>query len=542
MTGTEALESPVDGTAPPPVALGLGRVRGRFLMNIASNGVYIGVSTLANLWLTPFLIGHLGIAAFGMIPLVTTITSYMSVLTTALSTALGRFLVLDLERRDVGAANSTFNTAFFGLIGIVLGLIPLALGVSLAFPTLFRVPPGWEADAGWLFLLVALAAFVTVIASSFHVSPFLYSQFVKSNTVNLLGLLARLGLIAVLFSLLPGRLWYAGSATLIAALVSLAGFVLLWRKLTPELRIRITAFDRSRLRALTGMGGWVTVNTLGGMLLARTDLLVVNAFFGAALTGGYGSVAQFTILMEHMADAAATVLRPIILVKYAQQDLMGLQRLASQSVKLLGLALALPAGLLCGFSRPLLSIWLGPGYQYLSVLLVILVSHLSLNLSARPLLYAQTAYNRIRWPGIATLLSGGASLALGVLAGMWGGWGAAGVALAVAVAWTAKNTLYMPIYTAHIMKLPWWSFLPAFVPILTATLGAGLAAYGLTIMRMPRDWFTLALEATLVSVVYAAVTWVIVLNRADRQLLRDLLTTRKVPGTRNSVTGGPRRK
>jgi O-antigen/teichoic acid export membrane protein len=496
------------------------------LLNIASNATYIASSALANLWLTPFLIGHLGIAAFGMIPLVTSITSYMSVLTTALDSALSRFLVIDLERGDARAANRTFNTTLFGLIGIILALSPIVLGVSLAFPTLFNVPAGWEVDASWLFVVVALTSFVTVIGSSFAVSPFIHSHFLLSNMVSFVGLLARIGLIVILFSLLPARLWYAGSGGLIAALVSLLGFVFLWRKLTPELHVQITKFDRSRLKSLTGMGGWVIVNTVGGMLLNRVDLVVVNAFFGAAVTGGYGSVVQFSMLMDYLATAVATVLRPIILIKYAQQDLMGLQRIASQSVKLLGLALALPVGLLCGFSRPLLSVWLGPEYQFLSVLLVIIVCHLSLNLSMRPLLYVQTAYNRIRWPGIVTLLCGGVSLGLAVLLGMWGKWEAAGVALAVAVAWTAKNALYVPIYTAHIMGLGWWSFLPTSIPIVTVTLLVGAAAYGLTQMRMPATWLELAGSATIISLLYVAGVWGIGLSPADRQLLGELLRWR----------------
>jgi membrane protein EpsK len=367
-----------------------------------------------------------------------------------------------------------------------------------------------------------LTSFVTVIGSNFAVSPFIHSQFLLSNAVSLVGLLARIGLIAILFSLLPARLWYAGGGALIAAVISLLGFVLLWRKLTPELRIQITAFERSQLQSLMGMGGWVIVNTLGAMLLGRVDLIVVNAFFGAALTGGYGSVAQFSLLMEYLATAAGTAVRPVMLIKYAQQDWAGLQRLSSQSIKLLGLALALPVGLLCGFSRPLLSVWLGPDYQYLSILLIIIIAHQSLNLSVRPLLYLQTAYNRIRWPGIATLLSGGASLGLGVLLAMWGKWGAAGVALAVAVAWTAKNALYVPIYTAHVMKVRWWTFLPSLVPSVIGTLFVGMASYGSTLVQMPTSWLTLAGYAAAVSLVYAVVVWAIGLNRADRQLLKDL--------------------
>jgi len=509
-----------------PRTLGIERARKKFLLNAASNAGFIAVQVVANLWLTPFLIGYLGIAAFGMIPLVNSITAYMSILTTALDTALSRFLVIDLERGDARLANKTFNTALFGLIGIILALSPVVVALSLAFPTLFNVPRGWEVDASWLFALVALTSFVTVVGSNFAVSPFIHSQFLLSNTVSLVGLLARIGLIVILFSLLPARLWYAGGGALIAAVISLLGFALLWHKLTPELRIQITAFERSRLQSLMGMGGWVIVNTLGAMLLSRVDLIVVNAFFGAALTGGYGSVAQFSLLMEYLATAAGTAVRPVILIKYAQQDFAGLQRLSLQSIKLLGLALALPVGLLCGFSRPLLSVWLGPDYEFLAILLIIIIAHQSLNLSVRPLLYVQTAYNRVRWPGIATLLCGGASLGLAVLLATWGKWGVAGVALAVAVAWTAKNAMYVPIYTAHIMKVRWWTFLPSLGPSVIGTLAVGFAAYGLALVQVPNSWLNLAGSAAIISLLYAAGVWEIGLSRADRQLLRDLLPWR----------------
>jgi membrane protein EpsK len=142
---------------------------------------------------------------------------------------------------------------------------------------------------------------------------------------------------SILFSIFRARLSYVGWGILIGALISLLGFVLLWRKFTPELHVQITAFDRSRLRPMMGMGGWITVNMVGAMLLARVDLIVVNVFFGAAMTGGYAAVAQFSPLMESLVNAAASVFRPVVLLKYAQADFAALQRLSSQAIKLLGL-------------------------------------------------------------------------------------------------------------------------------------------------------------------------------------------------------------
>jgi membrane protein EpsK len=509
------------------LSLGVAHARKSFLANSLSNVAFIGAQAAAFLWLTSFLIGRLGIAAYGMVALVTSLTAYMAILTTALDNALSRFLVLDLERGDSRAANKTFNTALFGLVGIILALSPIALALSLGFPTLFKVPSGWERDASWLFALVASSLFVTVISNSFAVSPFIYSQFVLSNLVMFIGLAARLGTIVILFTLLPDHLWFVGGGTAIAALVSFLGFVMLWRKFTPDLHVRVIAFDLSRLRSLMGMGGWTIVNTLGGTLLSRVDLIVVNAFFGAAMTGGYGSLVQFPLLLDYLATAVANAIRPVILVKYAQQDFADLHRLSYQAVKLLGLLLALPAGLLCGFSRPFLATWLGEPYQYLSILLIVLMFHQAINLSVRPLCYVQNAYNKIRWPGIATLVAGIASLGLAVLFARWGKWGVAGVPLGVAAAWTVRNVLYVPIYTAHIMRLRWWTFLPSLVPALIGTLAAGLAAYALTLVRAPGTWLQLAASVAIVSCLYAAGVWGLGLRPADRSLLRDLLPLRR---------------
>jgi O-antigen/teichoic acid export membrane protein len=501
----------------------IGGARKGFLGNVASNIVLMVIQAGVSLWFTPYLIDHLGIAAYGMVPLANSVTSYMQVLIASYSAAVGRFLTIDLERADRLTANSTFNTALFGVIGIVAALIPVALVISLAFPYVFDVPSGWEEDASWLFAAVAVAFFVTGITGSFAVSSYAYSKFWVRNLVRLIALSARIGLVVTLFSMFSARLWHVGGGVLVASLVAFVGNILLWRKLTPELCVRVTAFDRSRLRSLMGTGGWVLVNRVGAMLLSRVDLIVVNAFFGAAMTGRYGSMMQFSILINSSASVATDVISPVIVRRFARGDFVGLRHLCSQAVKLLGLALALPVGLLCGFSRPFLSLWLGPSFQDMGVLLVFLIGHLGVNLSALPMRYVHRAYNKIHWPGMVTLLSGMTNLGLAILLAKWGGWGVVGVAVAGAVVWTAQNVLYIPIYTARIMELPWWAFLPSLTAGLAGTLSVGMAAYGLTLVRMPTDWFALAASAAIVSLLYAVGVGGLGLRRADWQFLSSLL-------------------
>jgi hypothetical protein len=76
------------------------------------------------------------------------------------------------------------------------------------------------------------------------------------------------------------------------------------------------------------------------------------------------------------------------------------------------------------------------------------------------------------------------------------------------------------MYTARIMKLPWWAFMPSLIGSVAGTLFVGLAAYSLTLFRMPTSWLTLGGSAAAVSLVYAFLVWTIGLSRGDRQLVK----------------------
>jgi membrane protein EpsK len=349
-----------------------------------------------------------------------------------------------------------------------------------------------------------------------------FSQFLWINGANTLGLLIRVAVTVGLFLLLPARLWYFGGGTLIGALIPLALFIVMWRRLTPQLSIQFQAFDRKRLFVLLGMGGWVIVNTAGAMLLSRVDLIVVNAFFGAALTGAYGSVAQLSTLMDSVVNAISSVLRPVMLIKFSQGDIEGLKRVSMISVKLLGFALALPAGLLCGFAKPVLTLWLGPSFEGLSLLVIILVFHFSINYSVRPLLYVQNAYNKVRWPGIATFIAGILDLILAILIARWGKWGYIGIAAVGVLVWTLKNTVYMPLYTAHIMHCPWWTFYPSLLPSLFYTAFVGLTSFGLTLLHSPEHFLALLGDMLLISLLYGGLVWRLGLKAEERSLVLEV--------------------
>jgi membrane protein EpsK len=128
--------------------------RGRFSVNLAANLGHLGLSIVVGVVYVPFLVRHLGPAAYGLIPLASTITSYMALITLGLNAAVGRSLTVALEQGNHEQANRIFNTSFWGGLTLCGGLL-LPAGLGLVFlDSIIRVPPGFESQnkAGRSFL------------------------------------------------------------------------------------------------------------------------------------------------------------------------------------------------------------------------------------------------------------------------------------------------------------------------------------------------------------------------------------------------------
>jgi membrane protein EpsK len=298
-----------------------------------------------------------------------------------------------------------------------------------------------------------------VFASIFNVILYVNNRLDLRNLVHIANLLFRTGCIVLFFSFVSAGLASVGIAYFLGALFALAISMLLWRKIGKGLKIKRSCFDISKLKELTGMGGWLIVNQIGALLFLQIDIILVNILFGPASAGKYAAIIQWSFLLRSMAGVGFGVLLPIILISHAKGEHEKIVFIAKKAVKFMCLAMALPIGLLCGFAKPLLMLWLGEDFAVFSPLMIILVAHLVINLSVLPLFAINTALNRVRIPGIVTMLMGIGNVALAIVLSKRLGWGIYGIALAGTIMLTAKNAIFTPVYAAHILKIHYATFI-----------------------------------------------------------------------------------
>ncbi|HLO14347.1 MAG TPA: oligosaccharide flippase family protein [Anaerolineales bacterium] len=492
-------------------------IRSQLLSNISSNaGVYL-VNLLIAMWMTPYLIGHLGVALFGLIPLANSVTSYLSLLTLSLNGAVGRFLAIDLQKGDQQTANRTFNTSLVGVSTIALGLLPFLALFSYLVPRIFDIPSGETRSAQFLFFFVMLSFLVTQIGASFSVSSWARSRFDLRNRILIFSNVLRLTVLVCFFTWMTPGAWQVGLGILIASLYVFCGDYLLWRKLTPELSVDRRKFDRSRVRQLFGMGGWLVIDQVGSLLLLNIELIVANTILGAEVAGIYGSLLLFSILLQGIVGTVSSVFTPTYVAQYAKGDFGGLHQFSVRVVRLTGLAVGLPAGLLCSLGGSFIGLWLGNPFRQWGGLLALLSFHLAVNLAILPLFGIRTALNKVKTPGIVTLLAGGLNLLLAVwLASRWGVYG---LALNGAISLSLRNVLFTTIYSARIQSLPWHTYLRALLPAILGTAVAGGSGYVLSLIMPSPDWIELILITVSTTTIYVILAIALGLDAKEKRWL-----------------------
>ena len=496
---------------------------GRFAINLVSNVGQLGLSTIVGAWYVPYLVRKLGPAAYGLIPLASSITSYMALITLGLNSAVGRYLTIALEQEDHQRANLIFNTSFWGSLALTaLLLIPAALG-TLYLDHIVRVPSGFDLQARWLFVGTTAAFLLNEIKTPFDVSSFCRNRFDLRNLVAISEVLARVSLVVLLFYALTPRINYVGFAIFAGAVISAVGAVWLWKVLTPTLRVDPHFFDLGILRELTATGGWVVVNEIGAILYLSIELLVAIRLFGAEESGQYAAVLQLPLLVRSLGSTVGAVFLPSAFSYFARHDIDGLVAYLCRAVKCLGLMLALPIALMCGFAEPLLRLWLGPGFSHLYPLLFLMGAHLCINVPIRPLLALPLAANRVKVPALVTMVMGIANLGVAlVLAGPMH-WGLYGIAAAGAIMLTVKNVLFTPIYSAHVLGKPWTVFFRGFILIVGVTSVSIVLCRAVLWVRPIAGWDELAAAGLCVSALYGLVVYRFVLTEEERKMVRGMI-------------------
>lgn len=495
----------------------------RFSTNLLSNIVYFTLNIIIGLFLVPFFLDTLGTSAYGLIPLATSITSYVTLVIDSLNTSISRYLTIDLQRADIDRANQTFNTALFGSLVIILLLIPVALAAAWYAPVFFNIGYQSSTDVFLLFALIFGSVLIRAWSSNFMVILFAYNRLDQRNYINCANLLIQVILVIVLFLCLGPSLVLVGFSYLGASIITLIVASILSKRTYPDLRISPALFARSRIMEIGGLSAWVLINSIGLLLNTQVALIIVNKLFGEISGAEYSLAVIWSTLLIGVGALVTNMFTPMTYSYYAKQDREGLIRFTSMAIKIIGLLMALPIALVCIFSSQLLTIWVGAEFAHLAPLIWICVAPVILKIMVSCISPITVAYNRVRSLVILTLPTGILNVILALLLPNIFGIGMYGVALAGLITLLLRYGVINPLFIANVIQIPIYTYLKKMLyglggMIALIIVGAALlSAVNITTFPM------LILAGCGISAAYLLFMLNVILHHEERLMIRSCL-------------------
>jgi membrane protein EpsK len=193
------------------------------------------------------------------------------------------------------------------------------------------------------------------------------------------------------------------------------------------------------------------------------------------------------------------------------------------AIRYLGIALALPVGIICGLSDSLLLSWVGKDFVSAATLMVILTMPLAINLSYQPVSTIPYALNKVSVPGIADVLLIVFNVALALLLSQKFGMGLYGIAIAGGITLIIRNIIFSTLYASHILKRHPLTFTNQIITPISAVLMVTAIGRMLTFAYQPTNMLGIGLTALLITIIYLPIVYVLYLKSKERLHLRSVL-------------------
>ena len=506
--------------------------------NTAATGLTFTLSIAVGIWFTPFLVGRIGPASYGLVMLAAVVVAYAGPVVQTLSTTLARAFAFaeaqDLAGGEPAGAQRLMDEAMGLALRIALIMAALLVPFALIGPLMLGISAAYRPEASAILALTGGAFVVWVLSAPFAAILFCRNRLDLGNYAQLLQTLLRVGGAVLLIVWLGGQSWTIPLAGLAAALVAL---VFVWRVSSGIAPLRFTyrRWLSRRTGEFTRTGGGVLAASILTMLLLGSELLVVNYMANETVAGSYAAAMQIPVLVRSAMLGLAAIAGPTILAHYADGQVAAARVSAAAAMKRIGLIIALPTGITLAIAPLILTLWLGPAFAPYGPVVWLGLLGAVFTTAAMPIYSLLVSADRTMpaalFRGVGLVLF----LAVAVILFRTTGLGVISVAAGLCAGLIVPEVLLMAPLAARVTNGPVSMFLKPFGAALVAVGVAFALSWLLAGLWLPRNVFELCLFGAVVGAGHAAIC----LTLLDRALLVRLTTAARATLARRQARLSP---
>ena len=494
-------------------------------LNILTNIIRTLAMALVGILMVPYYVDSLGIASYAIIPLATTMSTYIQLITECIAYSSIRFSAIAFNKDDINEANKTISTSFFGLRRLYLLFLPIGLLLAYLSPYVFSVANS-AFDVQMLFVMIIISSMAVTLSIPFN------GVFFASNNLYLLYLakfaytVSQVLTIIILFTVGSPSLIIIGIGYIVSSILMFIALYVMAKRSEKRMVIKKDLYDGALFKKIGSLAIWSTLTNIGDLLYIQLSLVLVNLYMGTTSQGEFALVVTIVSMMNTAAYTITDSIDALIFKFYSNSDREGMAKMLFTGMKMLAVLITVPVVFLVAFSQEFLGAWVGEEYGHLARLLAI---GLLGNVAFCTVLVAKNvpkAFLKVRVPTFITICMGilNAAFTIWILNSEYASTESAMMVWAIS---TITLSAFNVVYVANLLGIPRYTFLLQilFSYVLVAITYPVMSALN-SALNLPPSWGPLIIVLLALFAVYFVVAYILLFSKKEKELIEKMLPAR----------------
>lgn len=435
--------------------------------------ISMGLGYIISIIYTPIMLRLLGQSEYGLFNIITSIVSYLGLLSFGFGSAYMRYYSrykVQNDQDNIAKLNGMFLVIFS-----VTGIITIMAGLVLVFNVDFIL--GEKLTTTELSTAkILMSVLVLNIAISFPTSIFqshitANEEYVFQNVLQMLKTIINPFLVLPVLLMGYKSIGLVSVTTAITIIVGISNAVFCFKKL--KIRFIFRKFEISLMKEMTIFSSFLFMNMIIDQINWNIDKFLVGRYRGTVAVAVYGLAAQLNVYYMSLSTAISNVFIPRVNRMVAENnDNKEFTSLFSRIGRVQFILLSLICSGLIFFGRPFINMWAGTNYGDAYSIMLLLVIPVTIPLIQNIGIEIQRAKNMHQFRSWVYMFIAIANICISIpLTKMYGGVGAA---LGTAISLVIGNGLIMNLYYHKIIgldiKIFWIQILKIFPALIPPTI------------------------------------------------------------------------
>lgn len=483
----------------------------------------IVVDVLVSLLFVPYLLENLGQDEYGLYRLLYSTASYLSVLDFGLGGTITRYIVKfktegNLQKQENFMAMGLLIYGFLAFLTMLVSAV-----ITFALPIMYAASISSEvmAEAQIVFLLMCATHAVILFSHAYTGLFSAYERFSYSKVSSIVKILLRVGLLII-------GLQFWKKAWLVAALDFLLSLGLLivnilYARFSVKCKIKLHKWDGKLAKEAMFFTSSILIQSIVNQFNTNVANVVLGVFTTTAVITLYSLVLQVYNMYAGFSTAISTVYLPSISATvFRGADDKEITEKVVEPSRIQSVILLLVISGFILFGNDFIDLWVGAEYREVYLLTCILMVTSLMNLSQNTITSVLKAKNKLMGKSVILAISTACNFVITWL--LVPHLGAMGAVIGSSFSMVFGYGVVLNIYYHKVIHINMFTYYKkTYASIIPAMLLSLPIGYGIYRFNPLSGWIGFIAEGTLFVIVFAAIMYLIGLNKNEKQLIKQML-------------------